>query len=153
LSQNQWHPDPDVNKDWEYLMEALHRYEEVGGKTTLVLIPHEPEEKILVAINGRAVPADIDVSPREHIARAICARGQDEDAYDVITQCSSNNRSPGETVDGNVKELKIILRHKDGAVETLFQGPDFSPEEWRKKMESRGREPAIGSKLYTFGKS
>jgi hypothetical protein len=152
LAQNQWHPDPDINKIWESLMEALHRYEEIGGKTTLVLIPHEPKEKILVAINGRAVPVDVDVAPREHIANAMHFRGQDIGVYDIITQCSSGNRSSAETSDGNAKEVKILARHNDGTVEMLFWGPGFSREKWQRKMEASGRKSVIGNPMYAFNK-
>jgi hypothetical protein len=152
LSQNQWHPDPDVNKAWEVLMEALHRWEEIGGKTTLVLIPESPEDKILVAINGRAVPGDVNVAPREYIASAMHARGQDVEIFDIITQYSGDNRSPGEMVDGNAKEVKILLRKNDGSVEELFVGPEFYPKKWLEKMEWHGKKSTLEDPSYIFNK-
>ena len=51
-----YHMNADVNKKIIELLDELCQWErDTGRETTLLLIPHNPDEKLLIALNGKPV--------------------------------------------------------------------------------------------------
>jgi len=51
-----YHMDIEVNKKIIELLDELCQWERNSGReTTLILIPHNPEEHLLVAVNGKPI--------------------------------------------------------------------------------------------------
>ncbi|GEM_PF-3563357 len=56
----QYHLDRECDQTYSRLMDALCAWErETGRRSTLLLIPHAPDEKIVVAVDGK--PAKVEI--------------------------------------------------------------------------------------------
>jgi hypothetical protein len=63
-----YHKDPEVNRAIIELLDALCQWERGSGNgSTLLLIPHNPEEPLVLAVDGKPV------SQSAHARGAACA--------------------------------------------------------------------------------
>jgi hypothetical protein len=54
-----YHRDPEVNQAIIRLLDALCMWERhCGRRSTLLLIPHEPDEPLFIAQDGKPLPSD-----------------------------------------------------------------------------------------------
>jgi len=72
-----YHKNKKINDTLMKLMEELCEDERYSGqKTTLVFIPQNKEEKILMIENGKPVPEEVTVTPQRIIEIAIMERNK-----------------------------------------------------------------------------
>jgi len=72
-----WHKDPDVEQALIRLNDALCSWERATGReSTLLLIPHNSDEKIVISQSGKPLPLDSDLEPELMLANAMSARNQ-----------------------------------------------------------------------------
>lgn len=72
-----WHKDSDVEQALIHLNDALCSWERATGReSTLILIPHNPDEKIVISQSGKPLPLDSDLEPELMLANALTARSK-----------------------------------------------------------------------------
>ncbi|MBN1325794.1 hypothetical protein JW977_02330 [Candidatus Falkowbacteria bacterium] len=74
-----WHKDPDVEQALIRLNDALCSWERATGReSTLILVPHIRDEKIVISQSGKPLPLDSDLEPELMLANAMSARKRNE---------------------------------------------------------------------------
>lgn len=74
----QFHKDQECDQAMLRLMDALCTWERgTGRESTLILIPHAQDEKIVTAQNGKVLPDNLHLEPQYILAIAINKRKDD----------------------------------------------------------------------------
>jgi len=70
-----WHIDPECEAALVRLNDALCSFERTTGRQyTLLLVPETPDERIHMSHNGKPLPLDFQMSPKEFLAMAMQGR-------------------------------------------------------------------------------
>ncbi len=70
-----WHPDGEVNDAITKLLDRLCSWERATGReSTLVLIPANNDEQIVMAQSGKPYPPNFDMTPEQIVANAMVER-------------------------------------------------------------------------------
>lgn len=70
-----WHEDPEVEQALIRLLDRLCQWERATSRrSTLILIPALPDEKIVIAQDGKPLPHDFDITPEQIVANAMAER-------------------------------------------------------------------------------
>ena len=71
----QQHIDPTCNTAIMKLHDALCSFTRATAKDyTLILVPHSPDEQVVMSLSGKQVPSDFDISPEEMLSKAMKIR-------------------------------------------------------------------------------
>ena len=71
----EWHIDPEVEAALVHLDDEICTFERATDRQyTLILVPHSPDEKIIMSQNGKPLPQNLGMEPREILEIAMRAR-------------------------------------------------------------------------------
>lgn len=71
------HMNPECDAAMTRLLDALCAWErETGRRSTLVLVPHAQDEKVVIAQDGKPLQIPRGMNPRDIFEIALMARGE-----------------------------------------------------------------------------